>query len=84
MRVDYFHTSTPKGDEIVALAGIVNDGPWPGSRTYLVDTSNLGKYLFEVVDRDTNQVIFSRGFASVYGEFVTTPEAKQQAATFHE
>ncbi|HET8774805.1 MAG TPA: M64 family metallopeptidase [Thermoanaerobaculia bacterium] len=84
MRVDYFHTSTPKGDEIVASAGVVNDGPWPGSRTYLVDTSNLGKYLFEVVDRETNQVIFSRGFASVYGEYVTTPEAKERAATFHE
>ncbi|HEY0371380.1 MAG TPA: M64 family metallopeptidase, partial [Thermoanaerobaculia bacterium] len=65
-------------------AGIVNDGPWAGSRTYLVDTSNLGKYLFEVVDRATNQVIFSRGFASVYGEYVTTPEAKERAATFHE
>ncbi|MGZ5434290.1 MAG: M64 family metallopeptidase [Thermoanaerobaculia bacterium] len=84
MRVDYFHTSTPKGDEIVALAGVVNDGPWPGSRTNLVDTSNLGKYLFEVIDRDTNQVIFSRGFASVFGEYVTTGEAKERAATFHE
>ncbi|HEV7240548.1 MAG TPA: M64 family metallopeptidase [Thermoanaerobaculia bacterium] len=84
MRVDYFHTSTPKGDEIVALDGVVSDGPWPGSRTYLVDTSNLGKYVFEVIDRDTNQVIFSRGFASVYGEFETTSEAREQSATFHE
>ena len=84
MRVDYFHTSTTKGDEIVALDRVVSDGPWPGSRTRLVDTSNLGKYYFEVVDRDTNQVVYSRGFASVYGEFETTPEAKQRAATFHE
>ena len=84
MRVDYFHTSTPKGDEIVALQGVVNDGPWPGTRTRLVDTSNLGKYLYEVVDRDTNQVIFSRGFASVYGEWETTPDARERPATFHE
>ncbi|HEX6086833.1 MAG TPA: M64 family metallopeptidase [Thermoanaerobaculia bacterium] len=84
MRVDYFHTSTPKGDEIVALQGVLNDGPWPGSRTRLVDTSNLGKYYFEVIDRETNQVIYSRGFASVYGEYETTPEAKERAATFHE
>ena len=84
MRVDYFHTSTPKGDEIVALDRVVSDGPWPGSRTQLVDSSNLGKYLFEVIDRTTNQVIFSRGFASVYGEFETTGEARERAATFHE
>ncbi|HEX2061037.1 MAG TPA: M64 family metallopeptidase [Thermoanaerobaculia bacterium] len=84
MRVDYFHTSTPQGDEIVALDRVVSDGPWPGSRTQLVDTSNLGKYYFEVIDRETNQVIFSRGFASVFGEYVTTPESKERAATFHE
>jgi hypothetical protein len=84
MRVDYFHTSTPKGEEIIALDNIVSDGPWSGSRTYLVDRSNLGKYLFEVVDRSNNQVLFSRGFASVYGEFETTGEAKERAATFHE
>jgi IgA Peptidase M64/Peptidase M64 N-terminus len=84
MRVDYFHTSTPRGDEIVALQGVVNDGPWPGSRTRLIDTSNLGKYYFEVIDRETNQVVYSRGFASVYGEYETTPEARERAATFHE
>ncbi len=84
MRVDYFHTSTPKGDEIIALDEVVSDGPWSGSRTRLVDTSNLGKYSFEVIDRDTNQVVYSRGFASVYGEWETTPDVKQRPATFHE
>jgi len=84
MRVDYFHTSTPRGDEIIALDRVVSDGPWPGSRTRLVDTSNLGKYYFEVIDRDTNQVLFSRGFASVYGEWETTPESKERPGTFHE
>lgn len=84
MRLDFFHTSTPKGDEIIALDRIVSDGPWSGSRTQLVDRSNLGKYLFEVIDRSTNQVIYSRGYASVYGEWETTPEAKQQAGTYHE
>jgi hypothetical protein len=84
MRVDYFHTSTPRGDEIVALDRVVSDGPWPGSRTRLIDTSNLGKYYFEVVDRDTNQPLYSRGFASVYGEWETTPEVKERAATFSE
>jgi hypothetical protein len=84
MRVDYFHTSTPKGDEIVALDRVVSDGPWSGSRASLIDRSNLGKYLYEVIDRRNNQVIFSRGFASVYGEYETTPEARERAATFHE
>ncbi|MGZ8796111.1 MAG: peptidase M64 N-terminal domain-containing protein, partial [Thermoanaerobaculia bacterium] len=83
MRADYFHTSN-RGEEIIALDRIVSDGPWAGSRTRLIDTTNLGKYYFEVIDRETNQAIYSRGFASVYGEFETTDEAKQRPATFHE
>ena len=83
MRADYFHTSN-RGEEIIALDRIVSDGPWAGSRTRLIDTTNLGKYYFEVIDRETNQAIYSRGFASVYGEFETTDEAKQHPATFHE
>jgi hypothetical protein len=83
MRVDYFHTSN-RGEEIIALDRIVSDGPWAGSRTRLIDTTNLGKYYFEVIDRETNQYIYSRGFASVYGEFETTDEAKQRPSTFHE
>ncbi len=75
MRVDYFH-SGGKGQEIVALDRVVSDGPWPGSRTRLVDDLNLGKYLFEVIDRETNRTIYSRGFASVYGEWETTAESR--------
>ena len=84
MRLDYFHTSTTRGDEVIALDRVVSDGPWPGSRTRLVDTMNLGKYYFEVIDRATNQVIYSRGFASVYGEWETTAESKERPGTFHE
>ena len=83
MRVDYYHSGGP-GVEIVALDRVVSDGPWAGSRTRLVDDLNLGKYLFEVIDRTTNRVIYSRGFASIYGEWETTPEAREVHRTFHE
>lgn len=81
MRVDYVHTGG-RGLEAVAIDRIVNDGPWPGSRTSLVDGTNLGKYLLEVIDRNTNRVIYSRGFASLYGEWETTPEAKDLHRSF--
>src|SRR5262249_46811340 len=57
MRVDVFHTGGPSG-EIVALDRVVNDGPWPGSRTRLVDDLNLGAFLYTVVDPATNAVLF--------------------------
>ncbi|MFO7693384.1 MAG: M64 family metallopeptidase, partial [Vicinamibacterales bacterium] len=48
----------------------------------LVDETNLGKYLFEVVDRGTNRVIYSRGFASLFGEWETTSEARDTHRAF--
>ena len=83
MRVDYFHTGDAKA-ETIALDRVVADGAWPGSRTRLIDDLNLGKYLVEVRDRETNRILFSRGFATIYGEWETTDEAKHMHRTFHE
>lgn len=83
MRVDYFHTGKV-GHEIVSLDEVVSDGPWAGSRTRLVDESNLGAYLFAVVNPETQGVIYSRGFSNIYGEWETTPEARSNYRTFHE
>jgi len=83
MRVDYFHAGG-RGTEILGLDQVVSDGPWAGSRTRLVDDLNLGKYIFEVIDRATNGVIYSRGFASIYGEWKTIPESREVYRVFHE
>ena len=83
MRVDYFH-SGGQGTEVFGLDRVVSDGPWAGSLTRLVDGLNLGKYLFEVVDLQEKEVIYSRGFASIYGEWETTPESQGAHRTFHE
>jgi hypothetical protein len=84
MRVDYFHTGGPGTAEVLSLDRIVNDGPWAGSRTQLTDPTNLGRYRVEVHDISTGALIYSRGFASVFGEWETTPEARVSARTFHE
>ncbi|NNK49599.1 MAG: peptidase M64 [Gemmatimonadetes bacterium] len=83
MRLDYFH-SGGLGEEILALDRILADGPWAGSLTRLIDDTDLGKYLFQVIDPASNRVMFSRGFASIYGEWETTGDASQRYATFHE
>lgn len=76
LRVDYYHSGTAV-EEHISLDRLRVEGPWPGSRTQLVDTTNLGKYLVEVVDLDTNQMLYSRGFASIFGEWETTGEARE-------
>lgn len=84
MRVDYFHTGGRGLADIISLDRVVADGSWPGSRTRLVDSLNLGAYMFEVIDPGTNRVIYSRGFGSIYGEWETTAEPSEMHRTFHE
>jgi hypothetical protein len=83
MRLDYFHTGNST-QETFSLDGAVLEGPWPGSLARTIDDTNLGKYLFQITDRRTNRLLYSRGFASIYGEWETTPEAGEVNRTFHE
>ena len=83
LRLDYFHTGSAT-EERFALDSLAVEGPWPGNPRRPVDDTNLGRYLFEVRDRATNAVVYSRGFASIYGEWETTEEASRAFRTFHE
>ena len=84
MRVDYYHTGDA-AQEVFSLDRVVIEPlPWPGNPAQAIDTSNLGKYFFEVRDLKSNQLLYSRGFASVYGEWETTDEAKTINRTFQE
>ncbi len=82
LRVDYVHGGKA-GEGRFALEGVALEGPWPGRPDRPLDDSGLGKYRFEVRDQG-GRVLFSRGFASIYGEWESTAEAKTVARAFHE
>ena len=77
LRFDYHHVGTAK-EEHIAPAGVRLEGAWPGSRTQLVDATDLGKYRFLLVEAGSGRTLYSRGFCSVYGEWETTGEAKER------
>jgi hypothetical protein len=83
IRVDYLHKGGPAGEALM-LDRVVAEGSWPGSRTRLADETNLGEYFFEIADAATGQVMYSRGFSSIYGEWITTPEVRATNRSFHE
>ncbi len=84
MRVDYHHTGT-KGTETVSLDKIFEEGNWSGSTRNLIDVLNLGEYLVRAYDVATTQMIFSRGYSSIFQEWQTTDEALAGIyRTFHE
>ncbi|HEY0431537.1 MAG TPA: M64 family metallopeptidase, partial [Pyrinomonadaceae bacterium] len=84
MRLDYYHTGNSK-QEVFSIDRIVIEPlPWPGNLSKSIDDTNLGKYFFEVRDHQTGRVLYSRGFASIYGEWETTDEATRVMRTFGE
>jgi hypothetical protein len=84
MRVDYYHTGSST-QELFSLDRVVMEPlPWPGDLSQTIDHTNLGNYLFEVHDQGSGRLLYSRGFNSIYGEWVTTDEAKKMNRTFSE
>ena len=83
MRVDLFHSGNAT-EEHFAVDRILSDGPWAGSETILLDDLNRGPYFFEVKDKKTSTLLYTRGFGSLFGEWQTTDDAKENWGTFHE
>ncbi len=84
MRLDYYHSGNAKQEMFSIDRVLIEPLPWPGNTAKNIDNSNLGKYLFEVKDQGTQRLLYSRGFASIYGEWETTDEASKIARSFHE
>jgi hypothetical protein len=84
MRLDFFHTGNATQELFSVDRVVLEPLPWPGRLERSVDETNLGKYLFEVRERTTNRLLYSRGFASIFGEWETTDEARKANRTLHE
>src|SRR5213075_2224201 len=84
MRVDYYHTGNATQEHFSLDRVVVEPLAWPGDPAKTIDTTLRGKYWFEVIDEATKKIVYSRGFASMYGEWETTAEAKAMNRTFSE
>jgi len=84
LRVDYVHFGNADHESFAVERVVLEPLPWPGDLAKTIDDTNLGKYRFEVIDRSTRRVLYSRGFASIYGEWETTGEAKEGNGSFSE
>lgn len=84
LRVDFFHSGNSK-TEIFSLDQVVLEPlSFPGNLAEPVDATLRGKYLFEIIASGSQEVVWSRSFSSIYGEWETTGEARKINRTFHE
>ncbi len=84
MRLDYYHTGDLAREMFSVDRVVIEPLPWPGDPAKGIDETNLGVYLFEVRDQASGRLLYSRGFNSIFGEWVTTDEARNTNRTFSE
>jgi hypothetical protein len=84
LRVDLLHHGDGVAERF-ALDRVVREPlPFPGRPDRPLDDTGLGKYAFEVRDAATQRLLYSRGYASIFGEWEATPEAKVIPRAFSE
>ena len=83
LRVDY--TLTGNSDTTVyALKEYIREPYWSGSKVNLVDNLEFGNYFVKVFEPGTVNLLFSKGYQNLFGEWQTTSEAHHVTKTFEE
>ena len=83
LRFDYYHCGN-HSDEIYFFDEIKEEPYWAGSKISLLDTNGYGVQMFKIIDDASNQVIYSRGFCTLFNEWQSTEEARHIQKAFPE
>ena len=84
VRVDYTHSGNALSDQYALERVVIEPLPWPGNTARNFDETNRGQNRVEVVDAKTGDLLYSRGFSTVFGEWRTTEEASKISRSFQE
>lgn len=83
LRIDYVHSGN-HDTEFYFIDELLDEPYWGGSKVNLIDTLGYGDYIFEVVDAASGEVVYSRGYSTLFREWQTTDEAKTTSKAFSE
>ena len=83
LRFNLVHTGD-SATESFKLAQIYDDGLWYGRTKNLVNPYRLGSYFYEVRDVETDELLYSDGTSTLFGEWRLTEEAKSATKSFNE
>lgn len=84
VRVDYYHSGNADMEIFSLHQVVIEPLPWPGNPNKALDTTQRGYFMYQVEDPQSGEVLFSRGFSSIFQEWQSTGEARQINRSFHE
>ena len=83
LRLDYYHCGNAQSEQFF-FDELIEEPFWGGTKTNMVDTKGYGNHFMEVRTADTNKLIYSYGYCTLFGEWQTTPEAKTTDSCYPE
>ena len=84
VRLDYVHSGNALTEQYAIERVVIEPLPWPGDPARPFDDTNRGLNRVEVVDAKTGDLLYSRGFSTIFGEWRTTEEAGRTSRAFEE
>ncbi|ALK98919.1 peptidase M64 [Massilia sp. WF1] len=84
VRLDYTHSGNALSEQYAIERVLIEPLPWPGDMSQPFDNTNRGNNRLEVADAKTGDLLYSRDFSTVFGEWKTTEEANKLSRGFHE
>lgn len=83
LRMDYIHSGDSQS-EFFAFKQFKKEKYWGGSHKNLLEDFEYGKYFLKVFDSESGDLIYSRGYGSLFHEWSTTGEANLFPKSFEE
>ena len=83
LRMDYLHSGNKETASVEFLAWKAEPF-WGGPRRNLIDAPLKGDFVIEVFDSSGDELIYSKGFSTLFSEWQTIDEALHTSATFYE
>jgi hypothetical protein len=84
VRLDYNHSGNALSDHYAIERVVIEPLPWPGDLSQNFDNTNRGQNRVEVVDARNGDLLYSRDFSTIFGEWRTTEEANRISRGFQE
>lgn len=83
LRIDLFHTGNAR-TEVFSLDGLMEEPYYSGPINNALKVCDYGTHKFQLIDAETEEVIFSKGWNSLFHEWQSTSEAQKTSRTFPE
>ncbi len=84
VRLDYLHSGNALNESYAMERVVIEPLPWPGDMRATIDNTNRGNNMVEVVDAKTGELLYSRGFSTIFAEWRSTDEATRANRGFQE